>query len=433
MTPAFALLLALPLPQSPGDDDAFARRITPEVRVVQSAAPSVVYVESDVITQSWSLFGPYRSEGQSSGSGVVIHEDGYIVTNYHVVKGATKTSIRFDPQYDERVYPASVLSFVEHEDLALLKIDEPGPFPTVPLGTSSDLMRGERVLAIGNPYGQTFTVSSGIISGLHRDIKASGLEFRGLIQTDASINPGNSGGPLLNINGELIGINTAVNTFAENIGFAIPVDRVWKVLQDQLLSSSKWRAWLGYEVDERLVVTRVVEDGPAAAAGLRIGDRITRIGETPVASEEDYRFARLAVQPHRAMAYALEGRGGARTIEMTAWDRANGILFERAGLTVESITLGRRSPVTLARVTGVREGGPASALQIEEGDLIEAVRPDGGAARIVREPEQLALLVHELDGGTGLNLELWRDDNGNGRYERNEEYSELYKGRLVLD
>ena len=230
----------------------YDRRITPEVLVVRSTAPSVVYIETDVkqVVRTW--LGDTERMAQSSGSGAVIFDQGYIVTNYHVVRGANAIRVSFDKTYDDKVYEARLISYVAEEDLALIKIDGPSPFPTVPLGISSDLMIGEKVLAIGNPYGQTNTVSSGIISGLHRELEipAENLSFTNLIQTDASINPGNSGGPLLNINGDLIGINAAMRTGAENIGFAIPIDRVVQVLEEHLLSTRLAAAWLGFEVDE---------------------------------------------------------------------------------------------------------------------------------------------------------------------------------------
>ena len=430
---ALPILLALPfLAPAVQDDDALERRITPEVLVVRAAAPAVVYVETNVKSRQWSMwYGWVERESPSSGSGVVIHEDGYIVTNYHVVRGAQRTEVRFDPKYDERVYPAQVLSYVEEEDLALLKIDGDGLFPTVPMGTSSDLMVGERVLAIGNPYGQTFTVSAGIISGLHRDIQASGLSFRNLIQTDASINPGNSGGPLLNINGELIGINSAMNTYAENIGFAIPADRVRQVLNDQLLSRSR-RAWLGFEVDEeRLEVTRVYPGSPAESAGLRIGDRVVEVDGKPLEDPEDYHYSLLSLQPDTETGFVVVCGSGRRQVNITGWDRANGILYERLGLTVTPVTVGRQR---IVRIESLSPDGPAARIRLQPGDLIESLRPLGGRARLLADPEQFAGLVVGLAPRTRLEIDVWRDDDGDGRYfEKIGEYSEHYKGTLTVE
>ena len=198
----------------------------------------MVYVETEMVQNIRTIFGFQRRVMSGSGSGVVIHPSGFIVTNYHVVEGAQQITVSFD---GIPMVPARMMSAVREEDLALLKIEpvdngsatelpdwdgdgiadlRPAgerSFPTVRMGTSSDLMPGERVVAIGNPHGQTYTVSTGIISGLYREVPVPGrqLHFRGLIQTDASINRGNSGGPLLNIHGELI-INTVMNTVPRN-------------------------------------------------------------------------------------------------------------------------------------------------------------------------------------------------------------------------
>ena len=198
-------------------DEMRKRRITPTVTVVQAASPAVVYIQTGATRPVRDIFGRiFSKEYGGAGSGVVIRKEGFIITNYHVVRNADRITVNFDKAFDETDYKATVVSFVEDEDLALLKIQGTRAFPTIPLGRSNDLMAGETVVAIGNPYGQTITVTQGIISGLHRNVpipQENGrvLEFPDLIQTDASINPGNSGGPLLNLNGELIGINTAMN------------------------------------------------------------------------------------------------------------------------------------------------------------------------------------------------------------------------------
>jgi len=156
------------------------------------------------------------------GSGFVVHEDGYIVTNAHVVADVSQLKVVFN---DGREFQAQIVSEDTSKDLAVLSLKNVTDLPFIELGRSSDLMIGETVVCIGNPLGYASTVTSGVVSAVGRDLQVSeGFWMRGLIQTDASINPGNSGGPLLNINGELIGINTAIRADAQNIGFAIPVD-----------------------------------------------------------------------------------------------------------------------------------------------------------------------------------------------------------------
>jgi len=151
------------------------------------------------------------------GSGIVIHEDGYVVTNAHVVKNTEDIKVTFS---DGSEYSAKIINADEDKDLAVLKIETDSELPFIHLGRSDDLMIGETVIAIGNPFGYAHTLTRGVISALGRDIQVyKGFWLRGLVQTDAPINPGNSGGPLLNINGRLIGINTAINPQAQNIGF----------------------------------------------------------------------------------------------------------------------------------------------------------------------------------------------------------------------
>ena len=212
-----------------------------------------------------------------------------------MVEGAQQITVSYDGDPNE--YPARMMSAVREEDLALLKIEpvdngsatelpdwdgdgiadlRPAgerSFPTVRMGTSSDLMPGERVVAIGNPHGQTYTVSTGIISGLYREVPVPGrqLHFRGLIQTDASVNRGNSGGPP-NIHGELIGINTVMNTDAENIGFAIPVDRSQT---SPIACPDARRAWPRRGgAGRRARGHPGLGSGPAAAAGICQADRV---------------------------------------------------------------------------------------------------------------------------------------------------------------
>ncbi len=415
-------------------------RITPIVEVIRRTRPAVVSIQTNPASGAprtlEMLFRGGRGGG-ASGSGAVLFEDGYIVTNFHVVSGVAQDQgrivVRFDPADDPEPYEARLISFVEEEDLALIKIDGAKPFPTIPL-CASDPILGETVIAIGNPFGQSHTVSTGIISGLHRDIQASGRVFQNLIQTDASINPGNSGGPLLNVNGEIIGLNTAMNVAAENIGFAIPVDRIRRVLKDELLSISKARTWLGYALEpEGVVVREVWPDGPAAAAGLQSGDRLLSFNGKEVEDRQGYQLARLAVEPGADVSVAIE-RGRKRLeLQVKAWNFVDGFLFERTGMTVEPIFLGRGAwGEQLIHVTRVQKQGPAEVLGLRVGDVIRAVRPQGWRPSKLKNGEDFAFLILRLEPGIELEVEIWRDEDGDGYYERDAEYSEVFTGVLPL-
>ena len=241
------------------------------------------------------LFGgtlPKAFKGQSLGSGFIIKKDGLILTNNHVIEKAEKIIVRLS---DEREFEAEVIGRDEKTDLALIKISDHQSLPVVRLGDSDQLDVGEWVIAIGNPFGLEQTVTVGIVSAKGRAIGSG--PFDDYIQTDASINPGNSGGPLFNINGEVIGINTAINPSGQGIGFAIPINQVRKIL-DQLETYGKiTRGWLGVmiqELNEDLarsfhlkdkngaLISDVFKNSPASKAGLERGEVIVEFDGTKI-------------------------------------------------------------------------------------------------------------------------------------------------------
>jgi serine protease Do len=279
-------------------------RETPVVRafqknknaVVSIAAKQVVQRDNDLFSMRLEDFFPFRNQQPTTltslGSGFIIHPRGYIVTNSHVVAGAVEISIIM-PDEKGTSYPGRKIAVDPSCDLAVIKIDADRPLPTVTLGYSDDLMIGEPVLAIGNPYNYRQTLTDGIISAIHRNLQLD-EEFTlpEMIQISAPINFGNSGGPLININGEVIGINTAIRKAAQNIGFAIPVDRLREKLPELLNVDNLHRTDLGLEVgDVRLksphgeadkqsvciVIRAVRPDGGAAKAGLKVGDVIVAL------------------------------------------------------------------------------------------------------------------------------------------------------------
>jgi S1-C subfamily serine protease len=346
-----------------------------------------------------------------------------------VVAHANRIRVRFDQEIEPQAYEAKLVSHNASEDLALLKIEVERALEVVRLGSSSDIELGERVVAIGNPYGEGLSVSAGIVSALHRDLLASSHMFRDLIQTDASINPGNSGGPLLNMNGELIGINTIVKQGAENVGYAIPVDTVRQVLQDQLLGDAHARAWLGFEVevDDVLSVKDVFPDGPAALAGLLPGDRLVAFNGAPLESDEDFHRARLRILPNEVARFTCRRGEAELTVELRGWDKVDGILFQRVGITLERFAVGRASMVRVHRLS---QGGAAARLGLMLGDVIEAVRLAGkGQAWRIQSPADFAQLIAHTESGTELELDVLRDEDGDGLLGVNE----LYKGSMEIE
>jgi S1-C subfamily serine protease len=275
-------------------------------------------------------------------------------------------------------------------------------------------------------------VSQGIISGLHRNVKIPelGYEFGDLIQTDASINFGNSGGPLLNINGEMIGLNSAINVDAQNIGFAIPVDRIKGVLQDQLLSPDTAAAWLGFDVEpgDHLQIARVVPGSPASQAGIKPGDCVVAIDGRPVTKQDDYRLARIAVSPQLSVDLEVERSGATRKFRLKAWDKTDLLLFEHLGFRVETST---RRPRYL-RVSDLRPQGPGELIGVQTGDLFNAIRPILKGRNIpslyVNSREQLAALVSQLPAGTEIELEVLRNAAG----DRVREHDEVLQGTLTV-
>src|SRR5208283_3775059 len=213
---------------------------------------------------------PRRVNGM--GTGVVIDARGYILTNYHVVDGVREIQVT---TAENKKYLASIIARDAETDLAVIKISPSEKMDVITLGTSSDLMQGETVVAVGNAFGYDFTVTRGIVSALHRAVQINDAQYYDdLIQTDAPINPGNSGGPLLNIDGEMIGVNVAVRAGAQNIGFAIPVDKVMVTAADLLASYNAKRGFHGVTLAKAktggggVLVAAVAPESPAADAGL---------------------------------------------------------------------------------------------------------------------------------------------------------------------
>ena len=296
--------------------DGSELRNSPIVKAVNAAAPSVVNIHGrkTVRAESASLASDAVRQVNGMGTGIVIDPRGYIITNYHVVEGVNNIQVTLD---DERALVARLVANDPKTDLAIIKIDTKELLPVIHFGTSCDLMRGEPVIAVGNAYGYEHTVTRGIISALHRSVQVSDdQKYSDLIQTDASINPGNSGGPLMNIDGEVIGINVAVRVGAQGIGFAIPIDEALDVAA-RLMSIERLdqttHGIVGRTICEphqrTFVVSSIKSDSPAAKTGLLAGDRITRIGDRPIERALDVELALLARKADQEIAIEVQRDG----------------------------------------------------------------------------------------------------------------------------
>jgi serine protease Do len=320
------------------------------------------------------------------GTGVVIDHRGYIITNHHVVDGVREILVSTD---SGKELTARLIAHDPETDLAIIKIEADEPLPVITAGTSADLMPGEPVVAVGNAYGYEHTATRGIISALHRPVRVSDAQFYDdLIQTDASINPGNSGGPLLNIDGEMIGINVAVRAGAQGIGFAIPVDRALDVAAKLLALAKSAEAWHGIELaddasdrDAAMVAT-VDTDSPAAQAGLEPGDLITAVDEQTVTRAID--FHRAVLGTAIGQEFEVSVRRGDETVQLQLTmaqtpghlKPVNSPAWEVFGLKLKPIPGEefRRRFRTRYRggleVAAVRPDSPAASTGIRQGDVL---------------------------------------------------------------
>lgn len=285
--------------------------------LVERVRPAVVNIyttQVQRVRREPRYYHPYLPPGyrgteeriaQSLGSGFLVDESGHILTNSHVIEGATQIRVKL---HDDRELDAELVGVDPLTDIALVRVAPFAGMRSLPLGDSDTLRVGDWVMAVGNPFGLTSTVTAGILSARgRRDVPLGGrIRFIDFLQTDASINPGNSGGPLVNMQGEVVGINTAVNREGQGIGFAIPSSMARDVYLQLRDAGRVQRSWLGVYVDDiseemarvrRLprrdgaIVSRVVPGGPAALGGLRPGDVITRFDTTDVATSDALRWA----------------------------------------------------------------------------------------------------------------------------------------------
>lgn len=422
-----------------------SNRRTPVVIAVEKVGPAVANISTArLITQRHvdPFFGS-RSElfdrffndffGQSPkqmverplGSGVIIDEDGYIVTNEHVVSRASKIKVRLS---DGRDFEATMISSDPISDIAVLKINSPTPLPYIKMGTSKDLMIGETVIALGNPFGLENSVTTGVLSAKNRTMTFSSeygeIKYDGLIQTDALINPGNSGGPLINIDGELIGINAAIVNQAQGIGFAIPVDKIRQTLVKLFNFRELNRIWFGVQVEEHDDVSRgikvsSVESGsPADKAQIKIGDYITKIDNKEIQDILDFEKYILKKNAGDKL-YISINRGGHEfkldvKLEKAPLPSIEKLALEKLGLFVQDLTPQLAKQLNLwwvksgVLIAGVQKNSPAAEVGIKEGHVLVYV----GQYRINNIEELGALLKIMQKGDTWEVGIVWSDKFG---------------------
>lgn len=392
-------------------------RRTAVVDAVARIQPAVVSIASEKLAASntrWP-FSPdeaNKSRVSGMGTGVMIDSRGFIITNFHVVDRVEGIEVRL---HDGTALPARVIQADPNMDLAILKVESPKPLTEASVGTSSDLMIGEDVITIGNAFGYENTVSVGIISQLGRNVTLSDDQvYRNLIQTDACINPGNSGGPLINIKGELIGINVAVRAGAQGIGFALPIDDVVRSASEMMSTRRLAATWHGLATETKvnndqiqLVVNQVQSTSPGEKAGIQPGDVILKVGPLSTRNPLDLERALLASRGDNPVPVVVKrnGREEKLTLAVRSLSKAQPDPGDQVwwllGVKTRPVSSATVAPVSRELkgglyVSEVLPGSSADRASILPGDILiglsvgnhhwETILPDN-ILHILRQPE----------------------------------------------
>ena len=304
--------------------------------VYEKNVDSTVGITTSISTTNY--FG-YKTTAAASGSGFILSEDGYILTNHHVIEGANSITVT---AYDGTTYDAELIGSDESNDIAVLKIDANGLTPVV-LGTSDDIKVGDQVVAIGNPLGElTFSLTSGVVSALDREVTTEKATMN-LIQTDCAINSGNSGGALFNMYGEVVGITNAKYSSGgngeasiDNIGFAIPIDSVKSLVESLIEDGYITKPYIGVYVDnvsedavnyglpKGASVKQIIEDSPAEKAGLKVNDIITEANGEEISSSNDLVKIVRKTEPGAKLVLKVYSQGEYKTVELLVEEKKQG-------------------------------------------------------------------------------------------------------------
>ncbi|CAN5852362.1 DegQ family serine endoprotease [soil metagenome] len=414
--------------QVEAQQDVDTSRRTAIVRAAERVGPSVVSVnvirretyEPRSLWESFFMPPGVAREVPGLGSGFIIDAQGLVLTNEHVVRGATELVVTLR---DGRDFAADLIGSDDVTDLALLRLrDVGGALPVAPLGTSSNLIIGEWVVAIGNPFGFMLanaeaTVTAGVVSGVNRNIIPEGRQdgsgwYLDMIQTDASINPGNSGGPLVNALGEVIGVNSSIisgSGGSVGLGFAIPIDRARRIARDLQRSGVVRRAWVGVEVaphepnrwgrSRQVRVAAVAAGSPAAAAGIRAGMIVESVGGRAVASTLDWDARLLDARLGESIDLVVTQDGRQRTVRVGTQDLPS-LSAERVRALDEmelvTLTPAIRSERRVINENGaliVSAGEGAQKVGLRDGDVILQINRTP-----VRSAAEAGSLLHRLEG-----------------------------------
>jgi len=417
-----ALFFALPFSGEAGILDQVENEL---VQLADKVRPAVVslspYIAKGAVGDGLSKKG----RPASAGAGVVYNaKQGLIVTNSHVVRGVNKIKVTFK---DGREIIGEVLGADEDTDLAVVHIESEIPLAEVKFGDSSKVRVGQLVVAVGNPYGLNDTTTFGIISGLKRE-NVNLSRYEDFLQTDASINPGNSGGPLLNIKGEVIGINTAIINYAQNIGFSIPANMVKHVVAHLVEHGEVHRGWLGVGIDpvteevakqahgqegKGVIINSIFEGDPAFLAGLKVGDIILKIGGADIDSPNKMIRVVGAITPGQTINLDILRDGKSQVIPVKLESRKKktaqlttlpSMSPSGLGFSVVTPEMGADLPAGVV-VSNVNPESPAGLKGLQSGDMITAVNGE-----VVENEPDFVRLLDKISKGSAVFLLVLRND-----------------------